>query len=292
MLTLKSPAKINWSLFVLDKREDGYHNILSLMHCIGLYDTLTFDDADALELVDGMDIPKEQNLVFRAASALREHTGVTKGAKITLEKEIPSGAGLGGGSSNAAYTLMGLNKLWGLGLDRGELSSIGGRLGSDVPFFFRCPLAVAEGKGEVLTPLEIGVPHTVLLVKPAVSISTKWAYGAIHSHRKAGKELTKTGNKINNIQLIYEALRTGSVSGLNPVIHNDFEEVVQREHPVIGSIKAELLGCGAAGAVMSGSGSVVFGLFENKEQAWEASWHFPHHFSKVVETLTTVTSNE
>src|ERR1700690_1373233 len=117
MITLNAPAKINWSLYVLDERDDGYHNIISLMQCIGLYDILTFEQCSDIELLTDMTIPAAQNLVFKAAVALSEAAGKTVGARIHLKKEIPSGAGLGGGSSDAAFTLMGLNRLWGLDME-------------------------------------------------------------------------------------------------------------------------------------------------------------------------------
>ena len=304
MLTVSAPAKINWSLYVLDRRGDGYHNILSLMHCIGLYDTLTFERSDTLELVSDMDIPAEDNLVFKAAEMLRKYSSASPGARITLKKEIPSGAGLGGGSSDAACTLAGLNRLWGLGLDNGALSAIGGRLGSDVPFFFHGPLAVAEGRGEVLTTLKIDVPYVVMVVKPPVSVHTGWAYEEIRARRResgpgrradktgSGKELTKTDNKMDNIQFIYNALEKGDFLELKRFVYNDFESVVLGRHPVIGSIKETLLACGAALAAMSGSGSAVFGLFEDRERALCASGHFRSYFHKVVETLTTAAGNE
>lgn len=290
-LVLKAPAKINWSLHVLNKRDDGYHNIVSLMQCIGLYDTLTFELYDALELVTDMDIPYHRNLAYRAAKSLQVYAGTTRGARITLMKNIPSGAGLGGGSSDAAYTLIGLNKLWGLGLKEYELEEIGASIGSDVPFFFHCPMAIVEGRGEVLTPLQIDIPYTLLLVKPSISISTSWAYekiGAKFKGQWSSMELTKTASKVNNIKLIHEALKTGHISLLHANAHNDFEEAVIGKYPVIGSLKEKLLDAGALMAIMSGSGSTVFGLFENRDKAVKASKRFSSHWSKVVETLTTV----
>ncbi len=287
MVTLKAPAKINWSLYVLNKRDDGYHNILSLMHCIGLYDTLTFEHSDALELAADIDVPYHHNLVYKAAERLMSYTGTSKGAKIVLKKEIPSGSGLGGGSSDAAYTLIGLNKLWGLGLREEDLKEIGADLGSDVPFFFDCPVAIAEGRGEVLTPLEIGISYTLLLVKPSASVSTAWAYEKIRSRVKgqgSSMELTKTGGKFNNIKFIYEAIKTGDVSLLHAHVHNDFEEAVIGKYPVIGGLKEKLLYAGASMAIMSGSGSTVFGLFESRAKAIEAAKLFSSYWNRVVET--------
>lgn len=294
MFELRTPAKINWSLYVLNKRDDGYHNILSLMHCIGLYDTLTFEHSDTIELITDMGIPPHRNLVYKAARSLQSHAGIKNGAKIVLKKEIPSGAGIGGGSSDAAYTLIGLNRLWGLGLGNDELKIIGSRLGSDVPFFFANisgnPMAIAEGRGEILTPLEIGISYILLLIKPSVSISTAWAYEQIGVRgkgkgQKAIAELTNTGDNINNINSIYNALKTGDISFLKARIHNDFEDAVIEEYPVIGSLKEKLLNAGASMAIMSGSGSAVFGLFEDRDKAVSASRQFSSHWNRVVETL-------
>jgi 4-diphosphocytidyl-2-C-methyl-D-erythritol kinase len=292
MFTLKAPAKINWSLYVLNKRDDGYHNILSLMHCIGLYDTLTFEHSDTIELITDMGIPPQHNLVYKAAQSLQSHAGIKDGARIVLKKEIPSGAGLGGGSSDAACTLIGLNKLWGLGLKDDKLKIIGSRLGSDVPFFFGNmagnPMAIAEERGDVLTPLKIDISYTLLLIKPSVSISTAWAYeklGARDKGQGAKTELTKTMDKFNNTQLIYKALKTGNVSLLKSNAHNDFEEVVMEKHPIIKDLRGKLLNAGASMAIMSGSGSTVFGLFEDRDKAVNASRQFSSHWNRVVETL-------
>ncbi len=290
ILTVKAPAKINWSLYVLDRRDDGYHTILSLMQSIGLYDTLTFDVSPRLELRTDMDLPLERNLVFRAAQMLREHTGIKEGARIELWKEIPAGAGLGGGSSDAASALIGLNTLWGLGLDRDELKAIGGKLGSDIPFFLGSPLAVVEGKGEILKPLPLEVSYTLLIVHPSLPVSTAWAYGALDAaasprSRDSFRELTKADDSVDNIKFIYEALATGSLLHLKSLVHNDFEKVVFREYPVIGALKSRMLEQGAVLALMSGSGSAVFGLFEDRKRALSVSRSFSPFFSRVVETL-------
>lgn len=285
MFTVKAPAKINWSLYVLDERDDGYHNILTLMQCIGLYDSLTFEQAASIELVSGMDLPERQNIVFRAAEALRDYAGVRKGARIILVKDIPDGAGLGGGSSDAACALAGLDRLWGLGLGTDELCAIGSRLGSDVPFFFRGPLAIAGGRGEILTPLAVSRSYTVLLVKPPAAVSTGWAYGKLKASRAGGGELTKSVNKINNIQLIYEALEEGNTVAVGSLAHNDFENAVMEEYPVIGILKEAMLERGAVFSTMSGSGSAVFGLFDDRAKALAASGHFSSCFNRVVETL-------
>lgn len=289
MIALNAPAKINWSIYVLNKRSDGYHNILSLMHCIDLCDTISFDHADRIELKTDMDIPLEQNLVYKAAVMLQSFADIKKGAKIILKKTIPSGAGLGGGSSDVACTLKGLNMLWGLGFSNNELKSIGSRLGSDVPFFFDCPIAIAEGRGEILTPLSIDISYYLLLIKPSISISTAWAYENMRpriSHSTA-VQLTKTEDKLNNIKLIFEDLRLGNILNLKPSICNDFEDIVLKKYPEIMDLKDMLLRAGASAALMSGSGSVVYGVFLKKDEAVSAAKHFTSYWHSIAETLTT-----
>ena len=147
-LSLSAPAKINWFLGIAGKRDDGYHNIVSLMQCISLYDTLTFYHADSINIASDLDLPVQDNIMHKAASLLKEYTSCGKGADILLKKNVPVSAGLGGGSSDAACTLLGLNELWGLRLDRKRLTSIASEIGSDVPFFLNGPAALVEGKGE------------------------------------------------------------------------------------------------------------------------------------------------
>jgi len=288
MITLTPPAKINWSLYVLDKRDDGYHNIISLMQCIDLHDTITLVPSSAVELYSDMKIPAEQNLIFKAALALREVAGTAQGAQISLTKEIPSGAGLGGGSSDAAYALIGLNRLWGLKLETDVLKRIGVALGSDVPFFFDSPAALAQGRGEMLCPEHISSSRTLLLIKPGASIPTAWAYEAmaeLRGTKSTISDLTNTEEKLNNIKLIVEVLNNGPLSLLRSLLHNDFEKVVMGKHPVIGEIKERLLAAGASAALLSGSGSAVFGLFEDRESAHRASQLFSPYWNRVVNTL-------
>lgn len=290
MIALKSPAKINWSLYVLSRRDDGYHNIISLMQCIDLHDSLIFEKSDKIELFSNMIIPAEENIILKAVKVLQEYACIKKGVKITLEKKIPIGAGLGGGSSNAAYTLIGLNQLWDLKLSNSELIKLGSMIGSDVPFFFHCPMAMVEGKGDILKPLHIKKSYTLLLVKPLISISTAWAYREISSKNSLHKdhkniELTKTVDNINNIKLIYNALKTGDITNMKSLVKNDFEAVVIEKYPIISYIKMKMTQAGASIALMSGSGSTVFGLFDNKEKALNASKIFSSYWNSVVLTI-------
>ena len=165
------------------------------MQCISLYDTLTFDHADSVKITSDLDIPVRDNIVHKAASRLREYTSCRKGADISLKKNVPVSAGLGGGSSDAACTLLGLNELWGLGLGRKRLSSIASEIGSDVPFFLNGPAALVEGKGEKTRRVKINSSVVLLLVKPAVSVSTAWAYADFDKMKS--EKLTKKSLILN-----------------------------------------------------------------------------------------------
>lgn len=279
MVTVKAPAKINWSLSVLRRREDGYHDILSLIQAVGLYDTLTFEDSQEIEIVSNQFIKKENNLVYKAIVALQNFTGINRGVKVTLKKEIPIGAGLGGGSSDGAATLKALNEFWQIGLSNEQLIEIGKTLGSDVPFFFSLPLCIVRGRGEILEPLKINKAYTLLLVKPSFGVSTRWAYEALNMRG----QLTENYEKINNsIWLLYENLCKGR---LNLDLWNDFEKVVEKRYPEVGKIKRKLIEAGAKQSLMSGSGSTVFGLFEGVAEAQSALNKFSGYWCKVVQTL-------
>lgn len=283
-LFLRAPAKINWFLTILRKRDDGYHDILSLMHCIRLYDELQISKGDTIEVITDLDMPLEDNLVFRAASLIKRYTSYKEGAKIILRKNIPLSAGLGGGSSDAAYTLLGLNTLWGTHLSNKELSSIGAEIGSDVPFFLNGPTALVEGRGEKVTPLTINSTFVFIVVKPPVSVSTAWAYS--HFDRFNINELT---NKPVDIKLFCETLEKKDFLLLSTMLNNDLERVVVERYPVVGEIKEKLLNKGAVISAMSGSGPAVFGVFESEESAYSAARDMDSYWCKVV---TTVTSGE
>jgi 4-diphosphocytidyl-2-C-methyl-D-erythritol kinase len=281
-LFLNAPAKINWFLSVLGKREDGYHNISSLMQCISIYDNLTFEQADTIEVVSDLDIPPGDNLVYKAASFLKQYTSYKKGAKIALHKNIPVSAGLGGGSSDAAYTLSGLNRIWGLGLSNRELSTIGAEIGSDVPFFLNSSFAFVEGRGEKITPLKLNNPAIVLLlVKPSISVSTAWAY-AYFDKLNIG-ELTK---KTVDIKLFCQAFLNRDLASLRATLNNDLEKVVIERYPVVGEIKEKLLKNGAIISLMTGSGPTVVGVFESKKAALTAAEKLGfNNWCRVAETI-------
>jgi 4-diphosphocytidyl-2-C-methyl-D-erythritol kinase len=275
-LCLKAPAKINWFLSVLSKREDGYHNIISAMQCVDLFDFLDFGEAEEISVVSEADIPPEENLICKAAVLLKSFSGVKSGARIERQKNIPIGAGLGGGSSDAAATLLGLNRLWNLNLSIEELMRLAAGIGSDVPFFLDGKLSLVEGRGEKVTDLKAEVKANLLLVKPEESVSTAWAYNSFEP---------RLPKKAVDIKLFCQALVSGNVGYLRDAAYNDLETVVLRKYPVIGEIKNILLRNGALFSMMSGSGSAVFGFFRTREAAVEASLHLKGKWCMVVNTL-------
>jgi len=278
----KAYAKINWSLYVLDKRQDGYHNIVSLIHAINLYDVLVFEDSLDIKIETNFPIKKEKNLVYKAVKEIHDYAGIDYGIKITLYKNIPVGSGLGGGSSDAATTLKVLNNFWKLGLSNDELKEIAVKLGSDIPFFLYSPLCIVEGKGDIVKPLNIDKSYNLLLIKPDFHISTKWAYEALDTKRI---KLTENYEKINNnIWQLYNHICCFNLNKVN--LWNDLEEVVSEKYPEIKKIKEKLLENGAIASLMSGSGSVVFGIFEKQAEAERAIKNFKGYWCRSVQTLT------
>ncbi|HJR06450.1 MAG TPA: 4-(cytidine 5'-diphospho)-2-C-methyl-D-erythritol kinase [Pyrinomonadaceae bacterium] len=261
--TLPSYAKINLTLRVHGRRADGYHEIETVFQTITLHDELTFSALDRaqFELTCVGDAPAvvdipcdETNLVYRAGIALRERFGVNgRGARVELSKKIPSGGGLGGGSSNAAVALVGLARLWEIETDRPTLSEIGASLGADVPFFLTGGTALGTGRGTDISPLR-DAPHThLLVVTPNVKVSTAEAYQSLDA-----PALTKPISPVNLTVSRTQAEISGS---LRAALANDFERIVYRLHPEIERARDALMASGASGALLSGSGASVYGLF-------------------------------
>jgi 4-diphosphocytidyl-2-C-methyl-D-erythritol kinase len=302
MLVLKAPAKINWFLKILGRRDDGFHEIQSLIQKVSLYDTLKISDAGNLILESDCNIDEKDNLVYRAAALLKERYSVRKGARMELHKNIPAGAGLGGGSSDAASALTGLNQLWSLGLPMETLGEIAAILGSDVPFFLYGPASLASGRGERLTPYETGKKFNILLVKPPFDISTAWAYGGLKAAglaendirhlkesgnmKEVDTKLTKKTEKVNNIKLLIRNIEEARFSAISGYALNDLESVAIREFHVIAEIKSRMYELGAHFSLMSGSGSTVFGVFGSREEAVAASGNFQGFWTAVVQTVT------
>ena len=276
-VALKAPAKINWFLSVTGKRDDGYHNIVSLVQCVSLYDNLLFRESEEIALDSDLGIPARDNLAYKAAVILKKYSGYQRGVHITLEKHIPSAAGLGGGSSDAAFTLIGLNRLWRLNLGMGILMQLGSEIGSDVPFFLRGPFSLVEGRGEIVSPIEPKSPAALLLVNPRISVSAAWAYSNIKA-----EILTK---KPIDIKLFCQTLDSRDYGLLQHMVANDLEPAVIAEYREVADIKGMLTRNGAAIVSMSGSGPTVFAVFRSTDEALRASEHMGTYWCRVVSTL-------
>ena len=260
-LRILSPAKINLFLKIIAKRADGYHDLASLMCCISLYDEIVIQVSDRGTAVtcSHPGVPQnETNLAHRAATLFLNSLKSSEGAQIVLKKNIPVAAGLGGGSSNAAGVLVGLNHYFGDPFARDQLMTMGLSLGADVPFFIFQKPALATGIGEILEAYS-GLPsHHILLANPGFSVSTAEIY------RNLNLRLTKCKKKLTNALL--------KNRGFDAALHlcNDLETVTASTYPEINTIKEQLMNCGALGALMSGSGPSVFGIFSEVETARNA----------------------
>jgi 4-diphosphocytidyl-2-C-methyl-D-erythritol kinase len=261
-MRILSPAKINLFLQITGKRPDGYHDLVSLMYCVGLYDTvsLTFGVKETSVSCCHPDIPEDEtNLAFAAASLFLNTLNINQGVKISIEKQIPVGAGLGGGSSNAAAVFLGLNRHYGYPFSPEKLISMGRSIGADVPFFiFRKP-AIVTGIGDKLKAYQGIESFKILLVFPGFSISTAKVY------KNLNLGLTNCKKKLRSFLL--------NEQGFDPRCHlcNDLESTAASMYPDIFKAKEALLRHGALGALMSGSGSVVFGLFSDSDTALKAN---------------------
>lgn len=277
-IILQAPAKVNYRLDVIARRPDGYHELRMIMQRVNLCDQVS------IKLIDGNEIKVscgregvpdgEGNIAWKAARALLDLAGQPSGVEIAIQKNIPVAAGLGGGSSDCAAVLLGLNELLGLGLSREQLMEIGVKLGADVPFFVFQQTALAEGIGEKLSPLNGLPPAWVVLVNPNLPVSTAWVYKNL--------QLTQR-QRLATIPDSFE-----DVAAICGVLANDLESVTIPAFPVISEIKDELIARGACCSLMSGSGPTVFGLFDDEataRTAGEALRGNNDWFVAVVETV-------
>ena len=257
--SLPSFAKINLHLRVLGKRDDGFHDICTVFQTISLRDTLTFSENDLLEFeCDSASVPKgDDNLVVGAARVLGERFGTMRGARISIEKRIPSPGGLGGGSSNAAVALIGLSKLWGLNARQKELHEIAVELGSDVPFFLCGGTAIGSGTGTETRRIDGFNAKYILIVTPPIAVSTAEAYAALDTRNLTPDSPNHTLNVCRSDAEIIDLARAS--------LMNDFENVVFDRYPEIFRVKVRLSNLGARQALLSGSGASVFGIFEKEE---------------------------
>lgn len=265
MIVVEARAKINLYLRVGEPRSDGYHNIETVFHSITLADRLVIEECSQLEVTssskDAPDGP--ENLAFRAAQFLAQAAGVERGAKIRIQKKIPSQAGLGGGSADAAAALVGLNQLWDLGLQPDELEKLGARLGADVPFCVRGGAAYAQGVGEVLTELEPLSPAWLVIIKPATPVSTAAAYRMLDkAERPSGPPPDKA----------LAVIRQNMIERLPSILYNDFEQVILPAYSTIRQAHA-VLQEHSKGTLLCGSGSAIFGLMETEQDALKLQAH-------------------
>jgi 4-diphosphocytidyl-2-C-methyl-D-erythritol kinase len=256
---VEAAAKVNLTLEVLGKRPDGYHELSTVMHAVDLSDRLVLEDASVCELqTSAQDVPTdERNLALRAALMLREAAKADRGVRITLDKRIPVAAGLGGGSTDAAAVLVGLNRLWELGWPTEALQELATGLGMDVPFFLGSGAAVGTGRGERLAPLS-GSSMGMVLVNPRFPVSTAEMYGRLTpAHYTDGARAHQMAR----------ALGTHRPDRVASSLYNGLEAAARAVYPQIEQMRAALVAAGALGAAMSGSGPTVFGIARSGEQA-------------------------
>ena len=280
-LRLPAFAKINECLYVLGRRADGYHELRTIFQTIGLHDTLEMSlirrPGIDLECDDPVLPAGRENLVWRAVAAARRALGLRGGVRVKLEKRIPVGRGLGGGSSDAAVALLGVELLARRALPPAERLQIAAQLGSDVPFFLCGGRAMGVGRGEEIYPLADGPKRTVVIVSPAaIAVSTREAYGWLHAPALTTRA---SARKLRSFCAL-------CWSGQGASLENDFEAAVFRRHPRLARIRRALLHYGAAGAALAGSGSAVFAEFPSPAQARRAAMQFPDDQVFLTETLS------
>jgi 4-diphosphocytidyl-2-C-methyl-D-erythritol kinase len=263
MIKLNSPAKVNLTLLITGKRDDGYHEIESIMHRVELFDILKFSHADSINLTCNIpELQNEKNLVYKAALLLKENTGYKYGANIILTKYIPMQAGLGGGSSNAATTLIGLNELWNTGLKQNELVELAAKIGSDVPFFLMGEAALAQGRGEKLTPITDSCDFDVVIVKPTDGLDTGTVYKTLNAPPFSDK---------NHLQqettMMMHALKIGHPIAVGASLCNDLQEPAFSLMPELKEIHDKMEEMGALGILLCGSGSSTFAICDSAEIA-------------------------
>lgn len=273
-IELKAFAKINLYLEVLGKRADGYHDIRTVMVPLGIYDTLSFAKAPGnkieIELKGSpAKIATEENLVYKTGQKLAEVFGLKDaGAKVLLEKRIALGAGLGGGSSDAAASLEGFARLWGLDPSPTQMHRLAAELGSDVPFFLLGGAALATGRGEILTRVPARAFWVVIAQPPGVAVSTAWAYANALADRGAAQA--------GRLEALLDALATGDAKGLAAALYNDFLMGVEKYHPQIKDLRTLMMDSGSLAAMLSGSGSAVYAICNDETHANQVGRKIAH----------------
>ncbi len=268
-LHLKAYAKVNLGLDVIRKREDGYHDVRMIMQTVKLYDQLIMEPNNSGDIRLSVNLPflpvNEKNLVYQAIQLMRETYHIKEGVTASITKHIPIAAGMAGGSTDAAAAFVGMNQLFGLRATQQDLISLSVRLGADIPFCIMRGTALSEGIGEILTPLPSIPDCWFLIVKPNFSMSTKFVYQNIHLDEETVHP---------DIDGMIQALHHSDLQGVTSRMGNVLEQVTQAHYPLIGEIKQEMCRLGALNALMSGSGSTVFGIYTDHSKALAAASFF------------------
>lgn len=262
----KAYAKINLGLDVLRRRQDGYHEVRMIMQTVDICDELVLErtpQAGIVLLTDRAELPTDKNnLIWKAADLLLRMKNIEEGVKITLTKRIPIAAGMAGGSADAAAAMRGLNELFDMGYSTKELQELGVKLGADIPYCLTGGTMLAEGIGEILSPLPAPPDCFLVVAKPDIDVSTAFVYGSLHAERLSDHP---------DIDGMIGALKEGSLTGITDRLGNVLETVSVREYPVIERVKSLMREKGAHNALMSGSGPTVFGIFTKREEAEETA---------------------
>lgn len=279
---LNSPAKLNLYLKVIGKRPDGFHELKTIFERIDLMDRMRFvsDPSGKITIdCDHPQVPKgPKNLVYKVAALIKQELGVAQGVKITIKKRIPVAAGLAGGSSNAATTLMGLNRLWNLGLTRDGLVKYAKKIGSDVPFFlYDCSWALGTGRGDMISPMGIQARLWHVLVVPKIKMLTPKVYGAMNL------KLTKSSDDVN---ILTRYLGQNDVCKVGSLLRNDLEFPIAFLKPNLLKIKKKIEGLNVAGVAFSGSGPSIFSVVESKRNAQKIYEYLRRRYKQVFVVRT------
>ncbi len=279
-VVIDSPAKINIHLEVRERRNDGFHNIISLFQMISLYDRVEIraaGDPGLCKISGRFNFPEADNLIYKAVQSFRSKTGIRTGLRIFVDKRIPEGSGLGGGSSNAASTLLALNKLFSTELSTQELADIAITIGSDIPFFFHLPTAVVGGRGDKLRPFTSNYTYFCIIICPLFKVNTGEAYSMID---KDG-ETTGRGLIEEDIENLYR-----ESSPENWRFFNSFYKPLTNRYPELEQIVLKFRDVGAEYIQMTGSGSGIYGIFSNKENAGAACRELKKYYNRIWLTRT------
>lgn len=278
-MKINAPAKINLVLDVLNKREDGYHNVKMVMQSLELCDVVTVEKTDGgitISSDSGVVPCDDTNIAYKAAKIMLDKANSGMGVHIDIQKNIPVAAGLAGGSTDGAAVLVALNEMLDLNFSTEQLMELGGKFGADVPYCVIKGTALAEDTGVKLTKIEPYGNHTVLLVKPDISVSTPWVY----------KNLDLKNVSHPDVDAFIECIKSQNYVKSYEYMGNVLESVTVKEYPVIDEIKNKMMDLGASVSLMSGSGPTVFGIFENEQKAIDAAQVFKKDFKEVIVTKT------